>query len=392
MIPSKLTSKPSRKLLVNCLIPALVMCLVMVSTALAGQLEDKLIDAARKGDMSNVRVLLAKGANIEAKDDFDCTALIRAAENGHTKVVKLLLSKGANIEAKDNEGSTALMDAAFYGHADTVKLLLEKGANIEAKDNFGETPLMYAAKGGHEVHKGIVKFLIEKGADLNAKNNKGYTALMLAADYAKKDVVLLLAFDQGIAAAQRQDWTAAADYFEQGYKFAERRKEPPALLFNLGLANSKIPGRELHAMLWFKLYLHCQPHAANADAVRQELASLKSSAEATLGNIDGLKNEIEEPMKELAPHLDEIQRQVYATCPSMPFVPCNGNNIYPDFENEWGQIKGEMDCEKDFNDIRGAIMAISRHEDDDPSTVCGRLYYISDALHFVLRDLSRLGN
>jgi len=55
--------------------------------------------------------------------------------------VKLLLEKGANIEAKDNDGDTALINAAIKGETEMVKLLLEKGANIEAKDNKGETAL-----------------------------------------------------------------------------------------------------------------------------------------------------------------------------------------------------------------------------------------------------------
>jgi len=47
--------------------------------------------------------------------------------------VKLLLEKGANIEAKDNDGDTALINAAIKGETEMVKLLLEKGANIEAR-------------------------------------------------------------------------------------------------------------------------------------------------------------------------------------------------------------------------------------------------------------------
>jgi ankyrin repeat protein len=43
-------------------------------------------------------------------------------------VVKLLLDKGANIEAKDNSGKTALALATSMSHSDVVKLLREKGA------------------------------------------------------------------------------------------------------------------------------------------------------------------------------------------------------------------------------------------------------------------------
>jgi ankyrin repeat protein len=47
-----------------------------------------------------VQLLLKKGADIEAKDKDEWTALHEAAQNGHEAVVQLLLKKGAHIEAK----------------------------------------------------------------------------------------------------------------------------------------------------------------------------------------------------------------------------------------------------------------------------------------------------
>ena len=48
-----------------------------------------------------MRVLLSKGANIEAKNNIENTAFHLAAENEKTEVMEFLLSKGANIEAKN---------------------------------------------------------------------------------------------------------------------------------------------------------------------------------------------------------------------------------------------------------------------------------------------------
>jgi len=56
-----------------------------------------------------------------------------AAWRGHRKVVKLLIAKGADLEAKDKDGSTPLHIAAQCGHRKVVELLLQKGADIEAK-------------------------------------------------------------------------------------------------------------------------------------------------------------------------------------------------------------------------------------------------------------------
>jgi ankyrin repeat protein len=49
-------------------------------------------------------------------------------------VVKLLLEKGAELEAKDSAGHTPLWLTVGKGHEAVVKLLLEKGAELEAKD------------------------------------------------------------------------------------------------------------------------------------------------------------------------------------------------------------------------------------------------------------------
>jgi ankyrin repeat protein len=64
-----------------------------------------------------------------------------AAAVGNTEVVKLLLAKGANMEAKNNAGTMALINAAANGNPDLVKLLLNKGGNIEAGTTSAERRL-----------------------------------------------------------------------------------------------------------------------------------------------------------------------------------------------------------------------------------------------------------
>jgi ankyrin repeat protein len=73
-----------------------------------------------------------------------------AASYDKTDIVKLLLNRGANIEAKGYRGKTALMEAALNGHAATVSLLLHRGAKINAIDNERNTALMWAARNGHQ--------------------------------------------------------------------------------------------------------------------------------------------------------------------------------------------------------------------------------------------------
>jgi len=56
------------------------------------------------------------------------TALMLAAQKGHKEVVKLLLKKGANVNAKNDLGWTALDFAAKEGYKEIVKLLKAYGA------------------------------------------------------------------------------------------------------------------------------------------------------------------------------------------------------------------------------------------------------------------------
>jgi ankyrin repeat protein len=66
------------------------------------------------------------------------TDLILVSYYGHCVIVKLLLKKGAEIEAKDSKyGQTSLLWAAKNGYEAVIKLLVEKGANIKSKGSDG---------------------------------------------------------------------------------------------------------------------------------------------------------------------------------------------------------------------------------------------------------------
>jgi ankyrin repeat protein len=144
--------------------------------------ETPLLLAAQNQAEDICNLLIDNGADVFAKNKDGWTALMRAARNGHTPTCALLLGKGASIDAKDKDGWTALMRAARNGHTPTCALLLGKGASIDAKDNYGETALIIAAWGGHTP---TCAFLLEKGADLNAKAEKGDWKGMTASSIAE---------------------------------------------------------------------------------------------------------------------------------------------------------------------------------------------------------------
>ena len=79
------------------------------------------------------------------------------------------------------------------------------------------------------------------------------------------------AFDKGIIAAKIPDYLLAIQYFEEARKIAPQSHE---IFFNLGLAESKIAGRELRAVCWFGAYLNANPAATNIAAVKEQLIEL----------------------------------------------------------------------------------------------------------------------
>jgi len=138
-----------------------------------------LFQAARYGDIANVRKYLDLGANIEVKDYRGLTSLQIACIYGHLDVVRLLLDRGANIEAAGGStGQTALIFASMEGELDVVKELLDRGANMEAADTLhGWNSLMLASWKGK---LDVVKELVDRGANIFAKNSAGVTARKIA--------------------------------------------------------------------------------------------------------------------------------------------------------------------------------------------------------------------
>ena len=89
-------------------------------------------------------------AFIKYKKEGLNTLLIEAAVAGNIENVKSLLKRGADVDARNENGSTAMMLAAWSGHLDTVKYLVERGADPSLKNNNGETATMLAIKNGYK--------------------------------------------------------------------------------------------------------------------------------------------------------------------------------------------------------------------------------------------------
>lgn len=87
------------------------------------------------------------------------------------------------------------------------------------------------------------------------------------------------AFDKGVLAAKQQEWDVALQSFKDARKIAPTA---PEIYYNLGLTESKIPGRELRAIAWLTAYLAAEPTTPNATAVIREIDSLDIKSQSNL--------------------------------------------------------------------------------------------------------------
>ena len=156
-------------------------------------------------DPDKVRLLLDHGAQVNTAARTGRTALIIAAfTNPSAEVVRLLLAKGAKVDVMDVRHVTPLNAATFGNDTATVRLLLEAGADFDTADTFiGLTPLMNAA-GNRNVE--AVKLLLAKGAKVNAVSKTeglpkiqtgtvefgGWTPLLMASAFGPPEAVKVL--------------------------------------------------------------------------------------------------------------------------------------------------------------------------------------------------------
>ena len=199
---------------------ACLMTLLAVAGPTAAPDELGLVEAARAQDEAQVRVLLTRKADVNARsedgstallwaahwndvataglliraqadanlaNDFGMTPLSRACTNGSAALVELLLSSGANPNTRIATGETPIMTCASTGNVDAVRALIARGADVNAKEPAqNQDALMWAAS---ERHPDVVRLLVEAGANTQSHTKKGFTALHFAAREGDIDTV-----------------------------------------------------------------------------------------------------------------------------------------------------------------------------------------------------------
>ena len=165
--------------------------LTLLLSASSAPPEVPVADAAQRGDVDAVRVLLRQGADVNAAQGDGMTALHWAAEQGRVDLIEVLVYAGAHVEATTRLGDyRPLHLASRAGHVDAVQALLEGGAHAGARTATGVTALHYAAGAGR--HESVAALLAAGvGVDEPAGEND-LTPLMWASAGNRLDAVRTL--------------------------------------------------------------------------------------------------------------------------------------------------------------------------------------------------------
>jgi ankyrin repeat protein len=161
--------------------------------------QNTILTAATLGnDMATIRLVLDAGVDVNAAGVTGVAPLLSAVYNANLVAVRLLLSKGAKANAvaqapilfpgdSPKSGPVALTDvtpllaATASAPAELITALLDAGANINAADGRGMTPLMLAVATNYQ-NPAVIRLLLDRGADVKLQSKSGETA----ADWARR--------------------------------------------------------------------------------------------------------------------------------------------------------------------------------------------------------------
>ncbi|MGC2063517.1 MAG: ankyrin repeat domain-containing protein, partial [Thermodesulfovibrionales bacterium] len=175
--------------------------------------QERFFDDVKMGNVRDVESTLAQGFDVNKRDGGSegFTPLIYAAQKGHIDVVRLLLNKGADVNARVISGTRVITEGFQSVQGGQPSTFTKQGTSSNSPDDVDMTAQMYASGAGHVE---IVKVLLNRGAEVNARtrsgNSMGKTALFLAIHSRRLDEIVRILLDNGADVNARwntENWT-----------------------------------------------------------------------------------------------------------------------------------------------------------------------------------------
>jgi uncharacterized protein len=139
--------------------------------AMASGADERLVDAAKGGDVKGIAAALLAGADPNAfEGTYNMSPLQQAAVRGRVAAIAALLAAGARLDGEDWDGNTPLMGTAQYSHIAAMIALLAAGADVHCANKLGFAALHYASMCGR---LDAARLLAEAGARADVRNKEG---------------------------------------------------------------------------------------------------------------------------------------------------------------------------------------------------------------------------
>lgn len=233
-----------------------------------------LMQATEKGDTKEMERLIAEGVNINERGGENVrTPLGSAAWNGQIEAARLLIEKGADVNAVSGANWTPLYLAAYNSHIEVVRLLIKNGADPNIRGGNSKTPLDDAKERGHT---SIVSLL--ENPKFNAKTDPSNPAeeaafTEAAHSYRAATVKPTLPEEarkfgvQAEYAVKKMDFEGAVARYKEALDVAPWWPEGH---FNRAMILSEL-SRYRDAIREMKKYLTLVPDASNARAAQDKI-------------------------------------------------------------------------------------------------------------------------
>ena len=150
-----------------------------------------LIVACKTGHIDAIHVLLKAGSDTNVADSNGNTCLMYAVNsNCGEEVLQAIIDHGADVNATETYNRTALMSACETGHIEAIHVLLKAGSDTNIATVDGVTCLMCAVD--KLCSNKVLQAIIDHGADVNATNKNNFSALTVACKKGHIDAIHVL--------------------------------------------------------------------------------------------------------------------------------------------------------------------------------------------------------